>query len=261
MDKSAVLGTLLGLAAIIGGQLLEGGAVGELMQFTAGIIVIGGTLGAVLLSFSIADVKKALKLIPSIYQTQNIDAGIIIKEIVGVSALARKEGILSIEPYRQKLNTPLFKKTIKYVIDGFEPATVKDIIDHEIDIAIQRDHIAVKVFESAGGYAPTIGILGAVLGLIHVMSMLNEPTKIGAGIAVAFVATVYGVALANLIFLPWANKLKRNIEHKTIAMEMVRIGVLGIMEGLNPHFLKEKLVVMASQSFTIEAAKINSTNT
>jgi chemotaxis protein MotA len=172
----------------------------------------------------------------------------VIDEIVKAAAIVRKEGLLAVEPVRATFTDPLFKKIIKYVIDGFEANTVREIIETEIERGLEEDQNAAKVFESAGGFAPTIGILGAVLGLIHVMTMLSDPSKIGEGIAVAFVATIYGVGLANLILPPWSMKLKRKATERMVAREVVKMGVIGIQEGLNPSFLQEKLEVYAHQS-------------
>lgn len=248
MDIASVLGTILGFAGVIGGQLLEGGHLSQIMQGTAAIIVLGGTFGSMFLAFTVQDVTKAFKMIPMIYQNIDLDVRPAIEEIIRIATIARKEGVLAVEGQRDSIQNELFKKSIKFVIDGFEPNTVKEIIDTEIWLAFEEEENAGKVFEGAGGFAPTIGIIGAVLGLIHVMSMLNEPSKIGEGIAVAFVATVYGVALANLVLIPWGMKLKRKAQQRMLAKEVVKLGVVGIQEGLNPHFLQEKLEVYIEEA-------------
>lgn len=245
MEISALLGTFLAFACIVGGQILEGGSLLQLAQLTAAVIVIGGTVGAVLLSFPWAHVRQALRSIPRIYFLERADHAPLIDEIVGIATLARKEGVLAVEAKREQIQDPLLRKSIKFVIDGFDPDTVEQIIEADIDRAYEQEQVPARVFEGAGGYAPTIGILGAVLGLIHVMMMLSDPTKIGEGIAVAFVATLYGVGLANLILLPWASKLKRLSQGALVGKEIVRTGVLGIQSGVNPYFLKEKLNVIA----------------
>jgi chemotaxis protein MotA len=247
MDIASVVGTLMGIGGVVGGQLLEGGHLNQIMQGTAAIIVAGGTLGAMFLSFPVQDVKRAFAMIPSIYKNVNVDVRPTIDEIIRIATIARKEGVLAVESQRDTIENPLFKRTIKYVIDGFEPNTVKDIIETEIYLAFEDEENAGKVFEGAGGYAPTVGIIGAVLGLIHVMSMLNDPSKIGEGIAVAFVATVYGVGAANLLFIPWGTKLKRKAAQRMIEKEVVRLGIVGIQEGLNPHFLHERLEVYVEE--------------
>lgn len=247
MDLASLIGTLLGVGGVVGGQLLEGGQMHQIMQGTAGIIVMGGTLGAMFLSFPMSDIKRAFSMIPSIYTNVNIDPRDTIDEIIRIATIARKEGVLAVEGQRDTIVNPLFKKAIKYVIDGFEPNTVREIIDTEILLTFEEEEAAGKVFEGAGGYAPTIGIIGAVLGLIQVMSMLNDPSKIGEGIAVAFVATVYGVGLANLLFIPWGTKLKRKAAQRMLQKEVVKLGIVGIQEGLNPHFLQEKLEVFVEE--------------
>jgi chemotaxis protein MotA len=249
MDIASVIGTLLGLIAIVGGQVLEGGHIGQIVQGTAALIVFGGTFGAMLVSFPVQDIKKAILLIPLIYKKVNMDVRPTIDEIIRIATIARKEGVLAVEGQRESIQNPLFRKTIKFVIDGFEPNTVKEIIDTEINLAFEEEENAGKVWEGAGGYSPTIGIIGAVLGLIHVMSMLNDPSKIGEGIAVAFVATVYGVGGANLILIPYGTKLKRKAAQRMMTKEVVKLGVIGIQEGLNPHFLQEKLEVFVEERF------------
>ncbi|MBI2711709.1 MAG: flagellar motor protein [Bdellovibrio sp.] len=247
MDLASVIGTVLGIGGVVGGQILEGGHIGQIMQGTAAIIVFGGTFGAMLLAFPASDVIKAFKMLPSIYQNVDMDVRPTIDEIIRIATIARKEGVLAVEGQRDSIQNPLFKKSIKYVIDGFEPNTVKEIIDTEIYLTFEEEENAGKVFEGAGGFAPTVGIIGAVLGLIHVMSMLNDPSKIGEGIAVAFVATVYGVGAANLYLIPWGTKMKRKASQRMIAKEVVKLGVVGIQEGLNPHFLQEKLEVFVEE--------------
>lgn len=248
MDLASVIGSILGVAAIVGGQVLEGGHVSQIMQGTAALIVFGGTFGAMLVSFPMQDLRKAFSMVPLVYKNVDLDVRPAIEEIVRIASIARKEGVLAVEGQRESIKNELFKKTIKYVIDGFEPNTVKEIIDTEINLSLEEEENAAKVFEGAGGYAPTIGIIGAVLGLIHVMSMLSNPDKIGEGIAVAFVATVYGVGISNLVLIPWGTKLKRKAQQRAMTKEVIKIGVIGIQEGLNPHFLKEKLEVFVEES-------------
>jgi chemotaxis protein MotA len=247
MDITSLVGTLLGIFAVFGGALLEGLHLSDIMQPTAAIIVFGGTFGAMMVSFPPQDVKRAFSLFPLIYQKVDLDVRPVIEEIIRIATIARKEGVLAIEGQRESIQNPLFKKTIKYVIDGFEPNTVKEIIDTEIILASEEEEAAGKAWEGAGGYSPTIGIIGAVLGLIHVMKSLDDPSKIGSGIAVAFVATVYGVGAANLLFIPWGTKLKRKAQQRALQKEVVKLGVVGIQEGLNPHFLQEKLEVFVEE--------------
>lgn len=247
MDLAAVIGTLLGLGAVFGGAVLQGLFVGDVLMPTAAVIVLGGTLAAILVSYPASDVKRALSLLKIIYRNDETSIQPVIDEIVQIAHVARKEGVLAIEGQREAIQNELFKKSIKYVIDGFEPTTVREILASEIELERDKEEAAAKVWEGAGGYSPTIGIIGAVLGLIQVMKNLDQPQKIGAGIAVAFVSTVYGIALANLIFIPWGTKLKRKAAQRTLGKEIVMMGLIGIQEGLNPHFLKEKLEVFVEE--------------
>lgn len=247
MDIASVIGLFLGVGAVVGGQVLEGGHISQIIQGTAALIVFGGTFGAMFMAFPIQDIQQAFKKLPLIFQKVDMDVRPTIDEIIRIATIARKEGVLAVEGQRESITNPLFKKCIKYVIDGFEPNTVKEIIDTDIYLAFEEEENAGKVWEGTGGFSPTIGIIGAVLGLIHVMSMLNDPSKIGEGIAVAFVATVYGVGAANLWFIPMGTKLKRKAAQRMITKEVVKLGVVGIQEGLNPHFLQEKLEVFVEE--------------
>lgn len=208
LDWTACLGTALGLLAIVGGQWLEGGALGQITQPVALWIVLGGTLGAVFLSFPKDELWRAFGCLPRVYFHEALPSAAKIEELVELATLARREGLLILEAKRSETTDPMLAKAMGHIVDGIEPEVLREVLEVEIDSIRRRDEAAARVFEVAGGYAPTIGILGAVLGLIQVMARLNDPSKIGEGIAVAFVATIYGVAIANLMLLPWANKLK-----------------------------------------------------
>jgi len=255
LDFAALLGTLFGFAALVGGQWLEGGSFSQLLQVTSGIIVLGGTLGAVFLSFPMQELLRAWGQIPRVYRAVELDFSSSIEEIVEIAALSRREGLLVLESRKNSVADPLLRKGLQYVVDGLEPAVIQEVMGAEIDATRGRLESAARVFEAAGGYSPTVGILGAVLGLIQVMSHLDEPSKIGGGIAVAFVATVYGVAFANLLMLPWASKLKRAAEAEAMGKEVVLQGVLGIQEGLNPNFLKERLEIFLDEQVRLAAGK------
>lgn len=247
MELVTVIGVVMGILAVFGGAVLEGLHLAAIMQGTAAIIVFGGTFGAMFVSFPQQDITRAFGLLKVVFQKVDLDVRPIIEEVIKIASVARKEGVLAVEGMRDSIQDPLFKKSIKYVIDGFEPQTVKDIMQTDIDIAFEEEECAGKVWEGTGGYAPTVGIIGAVLGLIHVMENLDDPSKIGGGIAVAFVATVYGVGSANLLFIPFGTKLKRKAHMRAVKKEVVKLGVIGIQEGLNPHFLREKLEVYVEE--------------
>lgn len=241
MDLTTIGGIVLAIAAILGGQALEGGHASSIMQATAAIIVIGGTLGATMVAFPKADFMRGLKLAKQGFTDKKVDLDGHMKQILDLAAVARRDGILALESQLANMTDPFLKRALQLLVDGVDSGVARDALETEIHAGYEENAVAAKVFESAGGFAPTVGILGAVLGLIHVMENLNDPSKLGGGIATAFVATVYGVGLANLVFLPLANKIKRKLgvekERKTLIAE----GVLGIQEGLNPRVLEEKL--------------------
>ena len=224
MDVLSLIGLILAFVAIVGGNFLEGGHVGALLNGPAALIVLGGTLAAALLQSPLASFKRALQILRWIIFPPRVDLAGGIDRVVNWSLTARKEGLLGLEG----------------VADA-EPESVRSIL--EVDFLTQeaRDIQAAKVFESMGGYAPTIGIIGAVMGLIHVMGNLADPSQLGNGIAVAFVATIYGVASANLILLPVANKLKANVMRQSRYREMLLEGLLSIAEGENPRSIELKL--------------------
>ena len=241
MDVTTIAGLILGVAAILGGQALEGGHVGSIMQATAAIIVLGGTFGAVMVSFPRKDFVRGLKMAKLAFAEEKVDLSGVAAEIVQLATIARRDGVLALEGKLGEIADPFLRQGLSYVVDGVDATVARSSLEAAIDAEQHEAMAGAKVWEAAGGYSPTIGIIGAVLGLIHVMENLNDPSKLGGGIAVAFVATVYGVAAANLLYLPIANKLKRKL---AIAMErkvVITEGVLAIQEGLNPRVLEEKL--------------------
>ena len=241
MDISSIGGIVFAIACILGGQALEGGHAGSLAQATAGIIVIGGTMGACAVAFPMPDFLKGLKMAGMAFKNKKDDTNDLIKQVVDLASVARREGVLALEQKLAEIKDPFLKRSVGFLVDGVDAAVARDALETEIHHEFESSTTAAKVWESAGGFAPTVGILGAVLGLIHVMENLSDPSKLGGGIATAFVATVYGVGAANLFFLPIANKLKRKIglekERKTVIAE----GVLSIQAGLNPRVLEEKM--------------------
>ena len=241
MDFISIVGILLALAAIIGGQLLEGGHLGSLVQLTAFIIVIGGTAGAVMLQYSLETFLLGMRMVKWIIVPPIMDAESLIQNIAQWSNTARKGGLLALESAIDDVQDPFMRKGLQMLVDGAEPETLRETLQVEIDAYEEQQRQAAKVWESAGGYAPTIGILGAVLGLIHVMENLSDPSKLGAGIAVAFVATVYGVGSANLFFLPIGNKLKSIIAREIVLREMLIEGLIAVANGENPRLIERKL--------------------
>ncbi len=241
MDFLTVVGAIMALGAIIGGNLLEGGHVGSLLQLTAGVIVMGGTIGAIMVQTPLPIFLRSLKLVIWMIFPPKLAQEEAIEKIVNWSNIARKEGLLGLEPLTETEPEPFSRKGLQLLVDGSEPETIRSILEVELDSQEHADTQAAKVYEGMGGYAPTIGIIGAVMGLIHVMNNLADPSKLGAGIAVAFVATIYGVGLANIFFLPMGNKLKSYIHKQSKFREMIIEGIISIAEGENPRNIETKL--------------------
>ncbi len=235
------IGIILGVAGIIVGQVMEGGKLQSLIQPTAALIVFGGTLGATLLGSTLSEFSGALRALPKIFFSKGHDYSALVKEIVTLASGARREGILSLERQVKLIKNPFFSNNLRHIIDGYDPAVLKDMMEDRISKEEEEKSAIAKVWESAGGFSPTIGILGAVLGLIHVMENLSDSSKLGSGIAVAFVATVYGVGAANLVLLPIANKLKKLGKEEVIELELITSGLLGIQNGLNPRVIEDRL--------------------
>lgn len=241
MDSISLIGITLALAAILLGQVLEGGHVASLIQPTAFLIVIGGTLGAVMLQSSLRVFKTGMQMIRWVFVPPSLDHAALIADVVNWSHVARKEGLLSLESQIPSIDDPFIRKGLQLLVDGVEPERLREVLEVEIDTWEGQMKQGAKIWEAAGGYAPTIGILGAVMGLIHVMENLSDPSKLGSGIAVAFVATIYGVGSANLIFLPVSKKLLGVIGTLTALREMVVDGLVGIANGDNPRIIESRL--------------------
>ena len=241
MDVLSLVGLLVAFAAIVGGNFLEGGHLAALLNGPAALIVLGGTLGAVLLQTPTAVFMRALHIGRWIFLPPHIDLA---RGILGVTAwshTARKEGLLGLEPLVESEADPYARKGLQLLVDGAEPEVIRSVLELDLYTQESRDLRAAKVYESMGGYAPTIGIIGAVMGLIHVMGNLADPGQLGSGIAVAFVATIYGVGFANLLVLPMGNKLKSVVQRQTAYREMLLEGLLSIAEGENPRSIEMKL--------------------
>lgn len=241
MDKISIAGLVLGLVAIVGGQILEGGHVGSLVQPTALLIVLGGTLGAVLLQSPYHVFKRGMLMTKWVWVPPVIEQKRVIDQILQWSQLSRREGLLALENHIPGIKDDFTRKGLQLLVDGADPERIRELLEVDIDTFEEEWRQAAKVWESAGGYSPTIGILGAVMGLIHVMENLSDPTRLGPGIAVAFVATIYGVGLANLIYLPIAGKLKYYISRMVSSREMMIDGLVGIALGDNPRIIESRL--------------------
>ncbi|WP_420237281.1 flagellar motor protein [Telmatobacter bradus] len=247
MDKGSIAGVFLAVAGIITGLLIEGGNLGQIMQPTAALIVFGGTMGAVLLQFPLATVIKAFGALGHIFAAPRKHDKQLIDLLVSFANKARRNGVVSLDSDLQTLQDPFLKQSLMLAVDGTEPAELRKIMHVSLESAVENEERLPSVFESAGGFSPTIGILGAVLGLIQVMQHLDNISEVGRGIAVAFVATLYGVGIANLFFLPFAGKMRLRIHDQHRRREMMLEAVISILEGINPRMLEVKLAGFVDQ--------------
>ena len=242
MDKSSLGGIVLALGGILLGLSLEGGRIGQILQPTAAMIVFGGTLGAVMLQFPLPVILAAATGLAQVFFKRGGDPDVLVQTMVQYAQKARRDGIVALDSEIENIDEPFLKKSLMLAVDGTEPTELRAIMEVDLDNRAEHDDLVPRVFESAGGFSPTIGIIGAVLGLIQVMQHLDNINEVGRGIAVAFVATIYGVGAANLFFLPAAGKLKiRNREMQRIH-EIMLEGVISILEGMNPRMLETKLL-------------------
>lgn len=247
MDIFAILGCIIGVGFILTAQAMEGGNAGQLMQLTAGMIVFGGTCGAIVGSFPPGDIKIALSALKEVLFPPKVNFDSLISEIVGFATKARKEGVIILEKEAKNASDLLLTMGLEAVADGADPSLVQGMMENQMTQFEEHFTKASKVYESAGAYSPTFGIIGAVLGLIQVMQNLSDPSKLGAGIAVAFVATVYGLFIANLVFIPISTRIKANYAKVMLAKEMMLEGILAIQAGESPALIERKL-----QSFLLK---------
>ncbi len=256
MDRASLAGLCIGLGALLLGQYIEGGHIGSLFRGTAGVIVFGGTLGATLLSVPTCDIRRAIQIVGSVFTRRDPSIEKAIEQFSQLATIARKDGIIALEDVTESVEDPFMRRALSHVVDGASEATLREVLFTDIDVRMERDTAAARVFDIAGGYSPTIGILGAVLGLIHAMESLSDPAQLGQGIAVAFVATVYGVGLANLVLLPLAAKLQRIIARRRVAEEMVVEGAIALQGGLAPGAVRTKLHCYLRANFMPEEASV-----
>lgn len=241
MDWGSLAGICIALLGILLGQAIEGGHAGSLLQPAAFIIVIFGTFGAVLLQTKIKNFKLGMSMLREVFSPPEDDRQALAKRIAVWSTRARKDGIFMLESYMDKERDQYIKKGLRLMVDGTPPEKIREICAIDLYFYEMEQRNGIKIWDAAGGYAPTVGILGAVLGLIHVMENLSDPSRLGGGIAVAFVATIYGVGLANLVFLPVANKLKSNLQHEVMRREMLLNAWVSIASGDHPRIVEERL--------------------
>jgi len=241
MDKSSIGGVFLAVAGIVAGLLIEGGNLGQILQPTAALIVFGGTMGAVLLQFPMPTVLAAFRSLGHLFVAPRKHNDQLIRLLVSFANKARRNGVVSLDSDLQTIENPFLRQSLMLAVDGTEPSELRRIMQVSLDSTTESEERLPAVFESAGGFSPTIGILGAVLGLIQVMQHLDNIQEVGRGIAVALVATIYGVGIANLFFLPFAGKMRIRIREEHQRREMMLEGVASILEGMNPRMLEIKL--------------------
>ena len=243
MDLTSLLGVPVAGGMIIGGMLMEGGHLSQLWAITAVMIVFGGTTGALMMAYPLPDMIASVKALGTFLKNPTANPSQIMAEILDCAQTARKESILALEKKRDALSYEPLKLAIGLAVDGTAPEIIRDTLETAAHVVFEEAEVSVKFWEDFGAICPTIGILGAVLGLQHVMSVLQQPEKIGPGIAVAFVATLYGVGAANILGIPIGKKLKRKAIIDGHARAMVVIGVEGILTGMNPKIIEQKLSV------------------
>jgi chemotaxis protein MotA len=241
VDKSTFGGIVIALVGIGAGLVLDGGRLAQVIQPSAALIVLGGTIGAVMVQYPLPIVLQALMQLKEVFLSKEPESDALVQNLLRYALKARKEGILSLDSELSKIRDPFLKESLMLAIDGVNATDLRKMMELQLDYRGEKDERIPKVFESAAGFAPTIGIIGAVLGLIQVMQHLQDINEVGKGIAVAFVATIYGVGSANLIFLPFAGKLKIRIRERQVIQEMTLEAVLSIIEGVNPRALEMQL--------------------
>jgi chemotaxis protein MotA len=241
MDKASIGGVILAIAGILAGLLIEGGKLSQILQPTAALIVFGGTLGAVLLQFPLTTVAAAFRNLAGIFAAPRKHDSQTVRLLVNFAHKARHNGVVSLDDDLKSVQDSFLRQSLMLAVDGTEPAELRQMMRVSLDSTTEEEERLPAVFESAGGFSPTIGILGAVLGLIQVMQHLDDIAQVGRGIAVAFVATIYGVGIANLFFLPMAGKMRIRIRDGYRRREMMLEGVIAILEGINPRMLEIKL--------------------
>jgi chemotaxis protein MotA len=241
MDKGSIGGVILAIFGIMAGLWMEGGKISQILQPTAALIVFGGTMGAVMLQFPMSTVAAAFRSMAQVFVTPQKENEELIQLLSSFANRARRDGVVSLDAELTAITDPFLKQSLMLAVDGTEPAELRKIMRVALDCASEHEERLPQVFESAGGFSPTIGILGAVLGLIQVMQHLDNIQEVGRGIAVAFVATIYGVGIANLFFLPFAGKIRIHLRDDQQRREMMLEGVISILEGMNPRMLALKL--------------------
>ncbi|EKE02593.1 MAG: hypothetical protein ACD_20C00357G0016 [uncultured bacterium] len=250
MDIASIIGIIIGVTAILGAQAIESNSFLTILQPSAALVVIGGTFGAVCLNFSLPSIMAAFRSIRKVFVNDQEDTLRVVAQLMEIARLARQDGVLALQNIVPQIENNFLRRGVQLAIDTNNPQLLHDILTTEVSLEEEHGVQSSRIFEAFGGFAPTFGIVGAVLGLIQVMGNLEDPSQLGHGIATAFVATLYGVGLANLIFLPIAGKLKMRLREEIMLKEMIVQGLISIQLGENPAIIEEKLLTFLS--FTLK---------
>jgi chemotaxis protein MotA len=241
IELATIIGLIGGFGMILSAFVMEGGKIGALLQITANMIVLGGTIGAVCVSFPLNELKNIPRILKMVFFAKSYNEEKVVTEILAFAEKARREGILTLEQETNRVENKLMRKGLRLVVDGVEPEILRDILDREIHLLELDSHTCASICEAAGGYSPTMGVIGTVMGLISVLGNLSKPEELGPSIALAFVATFYGVCLANLVYIPFATKIKRQGKKDKFISELIVEGLISIQEGQNPRIVKDRL--------------------
>lgn len=251
MDLATLAGLLIALAAVVVSVLMDGASLLSLWNPSAFILIVGGTVGATVVGYRKGDLSRVPKLITSAFLNHVREPRDLIDRLVRMAEKARREGLLALQDDVATLDNPLLIRGVQMIVDGTDPDIVKNTMETQVEVTEHRDKNAAGILEAAGGFAPTIGIIGTVMGLVHVLENLGgDPGALGHAISVAFLATFYGIATANLFWLPLGSKVKQNIEYETLIGKMCIAGVVGLQTGEAPRALREKLEVYVSSAPT-----------
>jgi chemotaxis protein MotA len=241
MDIATVVGLVLGIGALFATALLEGTHLSALVNIPAFVLIVGGSFGATIVSFALSDIMRIPKFLKEALFAPPLGLAERARQLVELAQKARREGLLALEEDARNIDDPFLQKGLQLVVDGTEPEIVRAVLESEIAVWEEREKVGEQIFTAIGGFCPTMGIMGAVLGLMHALGQSDDPKKMAKAIAVAFVATLYGVGFANLVFLPIAGKLKVRVAEKRLLYELTLEGILAIQAGENPRLVAEKL--------------------
>jgi chemotaxis protein MotA len=255
MDLATIIGLVLAWGAFFASVIMEGGSLAAFMNPSALVLVFGGTFGATVASFPLSELKKLPTILKIAFAGHDTDIGSVITQLVKFAERARREGLLALEEEQRNITDEFLKKGVGLAVDGTDPELVRTILETEISFLAERHEVGANIFATMGGFAPTLGVIGTVAGLVHMLSNLSDPSSMGPSIAAAFIATLMGVSSANLIFLPLANKLKSRSKHEVMGREIMMEGILSIQAGDNPRVVEEKLKAFMSPAVRDKIAR------